>query len=249
MFDLVFCERILGIEAPWCITRAKQDINRQRVDIWIGERERNRWFKPIPGGRAAAGEEQVWQHLGMGGFRTYIHTAISEQSADHDCPWIGRKGLPFTRALTQRILELLGERTAYGVVCGLLNVDLEDVWRLKHSLDGGTVQKPEPAPRAPDIRDTATITTPEPESDIPIAEDPVWHRVISNESEINIRQLGLKLLISRVRSQYVNADSDEVRNMRRRELRKYFVRHQRSLQHELGQLKPFSRARQQMEQM
>jgi hypothetical protein len=237
-----FCERILGIEAPWCITKTKQDINRQRVDIWIGERETGRWFRTLPGNWTSSGEEQVWQHLGIGGFRTYIHAAPDAREMDEGRPWMGRKDLPFTHALTQRILELIGERTTYGVVCGLLNVDLEDVWRLKHSLDGGSLQAPAPAPvptfRVPEIHAAAATATPEAESGIPAAEDPVWHRVISNENEIQIRQLGLKLLISRVRSQYVHADSDEIRNMRRRELRKYFVRHQRSLQHELGQLNP-----------
>lgn len=239
MLDHVFCERVLGIEAPWRITKMKQDSSRQRVDIWIGEREKGRWFKSSQSGKSAGGET-VWQHLGIAGFRTYIHVTANMDMAGGHCPWMGQAGLPFSQALTGRILELLGERTAYSVICSLLSVDLEDVWRLKHSLDGGA--SPE-APtnrmtKAADNRHPAPATVPEPDSGIPSAEDPVWHRVISNENEINIRQLGLKLLISRVRNQYVNADSDEIRDMRRRELRKYFIRHQRSLQHELGQLNP-----------
>jgi hypothetical protein len=240
MLDMVFYERILGIASPWHITKAKQDINQQRVDIWIAQREKGSWFKQplIP---KTSGSEEVWQHLALGRFRTYIHAAIRENRIpDAAYPWMGQKGMPFTHVLTKRVLEMLGERMSYSVVCSLLNVDLQDVWRLKHSLDIGTprVDTPVAGLQVTKGSDISGKTSTEPLTDIPPAEDPIWHKVISNETEVDIRQLGLKLLISRVRNQYINADSDELRTLRKSELRKYFIRHERSLQHELQQILP-----------
>ncbi|WP_428635209.1 hypothetical protein [Sedimenticola sp.] len=238
MLDHVFCERILGLETPWYIAKTKLDIEQQRVDIWVGEREKGGWLKQTLTGKTAT-EEEIWQYLGLGGFRTYIHASISDSRAHTAAyPWLGKKGMPFTHALTKRVLEMLGERMGYSVVCSLLNVDLQDVWRLKHSLDIGMPRTDTPQPNNPpkESRGTTETLSTGPSSHIPPVEDPIWHKVISNETEVDIRQLGLKLLISRVRNQYINTDSDEVRALRKSELRKYFVRHERSLQHELQQI-------------
>lgn len=238
MLEHVFCERILGIASPWHITKSKQDIEQKRVDIWIGKK--GHWFKQ-PLGAMTSAEDRVWQHLGFGGFRTYIHVAMKESDMqDADYLWLGKKDMPFSHALTKRVLEMLGERMGYSAVCSLLNVDLQDVWRLKHTLDTGV-----PETGVSDYRiklDKGRQQTKselaEPLTEIPPVDDPVWHQVISSETEVDIRQLGLKLLISRVRNQYVNAGSDEIRTLRKSELRKYFIRHEHSLQHELRQIMP-----------
>lgn len=261
MLDKIFCEKVLNIEAPWHITKVSMDQDQKRVDIWIefSQNKKKLWFNS--GGNFEAIKknknivEGVWQHLGYGDCRTYIHAAVPENSEVSLASWAGQSDLPFSHALSRRILELLSERLSYRSICGLLNVDLQDVWATKHSIDKGELRLSDTAHDSfMERRESAAASTPLPEVDIteidfetskspktntfniPALEHPVWQQLLSNEIEVSIRQLGLKLLVSRLRTQISNTNDDEIRMLRMNELRKYFKKHERFLQHELGQM-------------
>ncbi len=236
MLDHVLCAHILEIAAPWHITKSKKDVAKQRIDIWVAPK--GSWLKHGLGNRFST-HEAVWQHLAIGRFRTFVHVSLSDtQNQDNKLPWMGDTDMPFTHAMTHRVMQMMGERMSYGAVCSLLNVDLEDIWRLKHAINEGAPEKSQVAssPRSNNNPHSATIADASQDAGIPPIEDPVWDWVISNETAFDIRQLGLKLLISRVRNQYINSDSVQIKNLRKHELRKYFIKHERLLQHELQQL-------------
>ncbi len=261
MLDKIFCEKVLKIEAPWHITKVTIDQEKQRIDIWLefSETKKKLWFSN--GGSFKANKkdnnmvEGIWQHLGLGDCRTFIHAAVPENSEVSLASWAGQADLPFSRALSRRILELLSERLSYRSICALLNVDLQDVWATKLSIDKGELRLSDSDHDSfLERKESADTDTPLPETDVteldfeanespklntfktPALEHPVWQQMLNEEIEVSIRQLGLKLLVSRLRTQLSNTNDDEIRMLRMNELRKYFKKHERFLQHELGQM-------------
>ncbi len=239
MIDRELCEHVFDIKPPWHIIRVDRDKDRKRVDIWVSTDSAAKgaggWFKrTLP--LATGAETGVWQHLSIGECRTYFHARLDE---DRSVPWLGEKSTPFSNAMSRRLVELLSERISYRAACSLLDVDFQDVWIVKRLHDKGDLQLQETESlthleRKANIHDTDTNAT---QSRVPPVEDPVWVQVINNEIEIHIRQLGLKLLISRVRTQFKNASDDETRMLRINELRKYFLKHEQFLTHEISQMR------------
>jgi len=144
MLDEALCERILEIDRPWHITRITTDDKQNRIDIWVAleDEQKNLWFKlgaPTKMPKVNKNQaEGIWQHLGFGDYRTYVHTTIVETPDAEDSPsWTGKKGLPFSLALSKKVLEMFSERLSYRSICSLFNVDFQDVWTTKLSMDKG----------------------------------------------------------------------------------------------------------------
>ncbi|HNB89487.1 MAG TPA: hypothetical protein PLP91_03795, partial [Plasticicumulans sp.] len=72
---------------------------------------------------------------------------------------------------------------------------------------------------------------------LPEADDPVWGRLAGGDISIDIGVLSLKLLLTRVRSQYEAMPDDESRRLKARELHRFFVKNLRMLGAELQQLR------------
>jgi len=70
----------------------------------------------------------------------------------------------------------------------------------------------------------------------PAPDDPVWQQILNNEIEVKIRQLGLKLLVSRARARVSNTTDPRAISLPANELHRYFEKHERFLQYELGQI-------------
>jgi len=177
----------------------------------------------------------IWQHLSFGECRVYIHASLSE---DRSVAWLGEKGMPFSRSLSRRVVELFSERLSYRAICSLLDVDLDDIWAIKHALDNGDLQlgdslSPTHLERKANLKEQ---THTQKSSRVPAIEDTIWIQVINNSIDLNVRQLGLKLLLNRVRTQFHHANDDETKMLRVNELRKYFVKHEHFLQYELKQM-------------
>ena len=73
-------------------------------------------------------------------------------------------------------------------------------------------------------------------SRVPDLDDPVWQRLMDGTLPLDVRVLGLQLLLSRTRSQVAMIADEEVRRMKLRDLHRYFVKNERMLAYELGQL-------------
>lgn len=239
MLDKELFENIFEIKAPWRITRIEKQLKQKRVDIWIEKgAEKKRMGEWLKRNFSLLEHSQtcIWQHFTVGECRIYIHAVPMREA--HLFPWLGEEGIPFTHALTRRIVELLSERLSYRAICSLQDVDLQDVWLVKHALDKGELTLGVAQSSAHQERKNVMADSAATEADdrIPPIEDPVWLKVLSNDVDIKIRQLGLQLLVSRVRKQFHNANDDDTRLLRMNELRKYFVKHEQFLQYELKQM-------------
>lgn len=72
--------------------------------------------------------------------------------------------------------------------------------------------------------------------ELPDASDPLWLDLLQGQLQLDVRTLGLKLLLAKLRQQIQIIQDDEMRMVKLVELHRYFLRHQASLGHEIHQL-------------
>ena len=210
----------LGIEAPWQIVRVRDDLGRRQVDVWVApSANRGGWFfasrQPVDDDR-----EQVWRHINLGTSRCLVHAVPPADGAEAPA-WCGDDELPFSRAMTRQIADMLRDGVKLQSVCALLDIAIADLWKFKHSLDNGRIGL--------SGGDT-------PASRVPEADDPVWERLLAGSAQLDIRVLSLKLLLAKLREQMRVISDPAVRQLKAYELQRYFVRYEAALGHELAQL-------------
>lgn len=76
--------------------------------------------------------------------------------------------------------------------------------------------------------------------ELPEASDPLWLALIEGQCAIDVRQLGLRLLLVKLRTQLRRASDDDLRMVKLVELHRYFARHQITLAHEIEQIRCWS---------
>src|SRR5437870_5718776 len=76
MNDVELYRHLLGLEAPWSVSRVQLDVKQQRVDVWAEHKEGQRWSCSECVTELALydhSEERVWRHLDSCQFMTYMH--------------------------------------------------------------------------------------------------------------------------------------------------------------------------------
>lgn len=71
---------------------------------------------------------------------------------------------------------------------------------------------------------------------LPAVTDPLWMELLQGQRALEVRALGLKLLLSKLRGQIDRIQDDELRMVKLVELHRYFERNQAMLGHELAQI-------------
>ena len=79
--------------------------------------------------------------------------------------------------------------------------------------------------------------TPPPAFELPEPSDPLWMALLDGRCELDVRVLGLRLLLAKLRTQIQALSDDEVRMLKLVELHRYFTRHQSALGHEIAQIR------------
>ena len=85
MRDVELYRQVLGLEAPWTVTRVDLSVTEERVDVWAGHADRVRWPCPTCGAELPVYDhaaERAWRHLDTCQFVTYLHA----RSPRVDCP-------------------------------------------------------------------------------------------------------------------------------------------------------------------
>lgn len=234
---LALWKQLLQVQEPWVVQACRADEFNRCMAVWIGVEAPRSWFG-LGRPRVVEGSTEVsWRHTGFGGWRVQVHVRVPVGSEMPRHPWAGEAGMPFTRALDRQILSLLNEGVGMNGVCSILDLPMTEVWRYRYALDRGghVVTGAESAPLAgSDPAAPPAATT----SRVPGLDDPVWQRLMDGTQPLDVRVLGLQLLLSRTRSQVALIADDEVRRMKLRDLHRYFVKNERMLAYELRQLLP-----------
>ena len=85
MRDTELYRHLLGLVAPWQVSRVELSVADGRVDVWAQHPRRTRFACPECERKLAVydhSEERAWRHLDSCGFLTYLHTGPPRV----DCP-------------------------------------------------------------------------------------------------------------------------------------------------------------------
>ena len=135
MDDTELFAKLLGIAAPWRVTRVTVNVPAERIDVWVEETAGTKF--PCPTCRTPAAvydhtPEQVWRHLDTCQCQTFVHARLPRTA----CPVDGVKQVPapwaearsqYTRLFEARVLATCRECDVSGVV-RLLATSWDATW-------------------------------------------------------------------------------------------------------------------------
>lgn len=218
-------ERVLELPAPWRVTRLSQDPYRRRFDLWLSPRTGGRgWF---PGHLAPLEEHrQVWRHLDIGQYRSFVHVASAHLPNTLDC--CGDEDSGLSRAMVRHVSGMLRQGIKLSVVQHMLDLPSEALWKVKIALDEEKLTEP-------GAEERGCVFIPPPDAR-------VWDSLLRGEVDLDVCALPAKLLLARLRQLGKRYPDGEAHRKRRAELYGYFERNRTLLSHELGQLQGWSEA-------
>src|SRR5271170_309252 len=109
MRDVELYRHLLGVEAPWAVSRVELSVDGQRVDVWVEHTQGVEWSCPQCGDPCTLYDhvaERVWRHLDSCQFMTYLHARPPRA----DCPTHGVQQVRLPWAESRSQFTLLFER-------------------------------------------------------------------------------------------------------------------------------------------
>ena len=136
MQDTKLFETILGLQAPWGITRVALDTSGERVDLWVAHVEGTRWPCPectqmLPCRDHA--EDRVWRHLDTCQYQTLLHARVPRV----DCPTHGVRQVVvpwaaarsrFTLLMERLIIDLIQQCSTVTGACRIAGITWDEAW-------------------------------------------------------------------------------------------------------------------------
>ena len=121
--------RLIGIEAPWRVSKVSLDLERRRVDVWV-EHGRTPLRCPVCGAESPGYDrapERVWRHLDVCLNTMFLHCRLPRcQCEKHGvrrlrAPWMG--GCPhFTELFSRHAVDVLLAASSLSAACRLLDI-------------------------------------------------------------------------------------------------------------------------------
>ena len=227
MKDAELCHWLLEVNEPWEVSRVRVDTHSRELHAYLSSGKS--WFGRYLGEQPRS----RWRHLNIGAYKTYIHASLPEQNEQAAHPFLGKSTSDFTHGLARRVIQCLQNGLRYRQVCALLDIDIHLAWQIKHAIESGQL-----ATADTDLRARLQLDDPAEQSasSIPPGDDHAWLRLLALDCPFEIRLLSLKLLLARARQDFARAHDPDMRILRINELRRFFIKHEKHLQHEIAQL-------------
>lgn len=139
MRDTQFYQQVLGLAAPWTVTRVELNVAEHQVDVWVEHPEGVKWLCPQCGGDSDEfpcrdhAQERTWRHLDTCQFKTYLHARIPRvECPEHgvvnvSLPWAEPHGR-FTVLMEAWIIEVLKECASITGACYLTDLSWDEVF-------------------------------------------------------------------------------------------------------------------------
>lgn len=134
MQDTELYRHLLGLEAPWSVSRVDLDVAKQQVDVFAEHRDGS-WCCPECGNQLPIydhAEERSWRHLDSCQFMTYLHARPPRV----ECPTHGVKQVKLPWAEPRSRFTAMFERFAIDVLrqtdvtgaCRILRLSWDEAW-------------------------------------------------------------------------------------------------------------------------
>lgn len=232
---------VLGVNSPWVVTDVRVTAGSARlVSIQIEQPEAPARFWSA---RKSAPVQQKlrWGHASMGGVRCEVVLALRDGQHLPDADWAGEVDSPFTRTLSRRAMDLLLEGVSMDQLCRLLQVPFADVWKFKFRLDQGTTRAPAQATRAATAEPVVVARSAAPvqaggAASLPPQDSPVWLLLLLGRLELDVRTLGLRLLLAKLQREARMHDDADLYAQAAQSLHRFFAKNLSLLAHEVSQL-------------
>ena len=135
MQDTKLFETILGIQAPWHISRVALDTTGERVNLWA-EHAATRWPCPecqqeLPCHDHA--DERVWRHLDTCQYQTFLHARVPRVACPTHgvrqvrVPWAEARSR-FTMLMERLIIDLIQQCSTVTGACRIARVTWDEAW-------------------------------------------------------------------------------------------------------------------------
>jgi len=136
MQDRELYRQILGLTAPWEVSRVELKMTEGRVDIWVGHDAGVRWPCPECGTEFACrdhAEERTWRHLDTCQLKTFLHGRVPRV----DCPTHGvrQAKVPwaeahsrFTLLMERLVIDVLTQCSTVSGACRLMRLSWDEAW-------------------------------------------------------------------------------------------------------------------------
>lgn len=254
MSNVSILDLILEVKPPFEVVKRTVSHNQKRIDVWISTKvslansdapAKSGWF----GFRKASVKAEQprteidfstfnsWRHLDLCGWQTFVHTPNPTPDAMLNQPWTGNVGQHFSHSLSRIIFGMFSEGASLAVICASLKINLTDLFKYKFALDKGQIGV---LPQGEDASKKNAISNElisgVGSNLVPSVDHPVWSEIAGGAIEIDLKTLSLRLLLTKVKSQYRMAVDDEVRSLHIRDLHRYFEKNYRTLSHEIAQI-------------
>lgn len=232
---------VLGVSSPWAVTDVRITAGSARlVSVQIEQLEAPGRFWSARKS-APVRHKLRWGHASMGGARCEVVLMLREGQHLPDADWVGEVDSPFTRTLSRRAMDLLLEGVTVDQLCRVLQVPFADLWKFKFRLDQGTTRAPGRAMSAATVapavaaRDAASARA-DGAVVLPPEASPVWLVLLLGRLELDVRTLGLKLLLAKVQREARMHDDADLYAQAAQSLHRYFAKNLSLLAHEVSQL-------------
>lgn len=232
MKDSELCRWLLEVNEPWEVSRVRVDRHSHEVHAYLSSGKS--WFGRYLGEQPRS----RWRHTNLGAYKTYVHASLPQQGGEPaesqaPAPFLGRSGNDFTHGLARRVIQCLQDGLSYRQVCALLEIDSHLAWQIKHAIGSGQLALGDAELQARLRQDDPAGQA---ASAIPASGDAAWRRLLALDCPFDIRLLSLKLLLTRARQDFARTHDPDAQLLRINEIRRFFIKHEKHLQHEIDQL-------------
>lgn len=231
MKDSELCRWLLEITEPWDVSRVRVDGHSREVHIYLSTGKG--WF-----GRPRIEEPRSrWRHTNIGAYKTFIHASLPEQGGEGALqPFLGKTDSDFTHGLARRVIQCLQKGMGFRQVCALMDIDIHLAWQIRNAIGSDKLTAGDAELQARLRQDDAAEASGNAMPAIPASDDPAWQRLLATDCTYDIRMLSLKLLLARIRQDFAQTQDPNMRTLRINEVRRFFIKHEKHLQHEIAQM-------------
>lgn len=137
MQDTELYRHLLGLQAPWSVTKVELNVQSQRVDVWANHSPGLRWTCPECDrelGLYDHSDERAWRHLDSCQFETYLHARPPRvRCPEHGVrqvrlPWAEERAR-FTAMFERLAIDVLREMDVAGAM-RVLRVSWDEAWHI-----------------------------------------------------------------------------------------------------------------------
>ena len=237
MTELQLLDQLLSLASPWRVSYCRAHEVNQVLDIWIDQQEEGvnaSWLQklmPTPS-QIQPVTNKKWRHLNIGQWKVYLHSPSPELTRLANDSGIAALNSALTIALSQEIEKLLQAGVSLTNISQMLMIELSDFWRYKREVMGKEFAQKLKLKNEDEYRQMQGQNTPA----LPNETHSIWTSMIDGKFSIDIKALGLNLLLAKIQSNYKSDKDKNTYISGCQELYRHFERNQMQLVYELLQI-------------